>query len=273
MSAPVLQVSALCAGYGKQNILKELSFSLNEGEILCIVGESGSGKTTLLKALLSAADVTIRSGQIYLCDTELTALSAKERSALCPEKIGMILQDPGSAFNPIRSYRKQFIETLKSHGKYDASGFEREAAEALAKVGLSDAKRILHSCPYALSCGMNQRAALALALLLRQGILFGDEPTSALDATIQLQVSKELKKLRDENGIAQIIVTHNLALARFLADRTGVMQDGKLVELGETEELLKHPQHPYTESLIRAVPRLPTKASARSQAAGVPVPD
>jgi oligopeptide/dipeptide ABC transporter ATP-binding protein len=123
-------------------------------------------------------------------------------------------------------------------------------------VELQEGQRILRQCPYALSGGMNQRVALALAMLLEQEILLCDEPTSALDATIGLQVAKELKKLRDDNGITQIIVTHNLALARFLADRIGVMYAGRLVELGEASDMLHHPQHPYTRSLMAAIPRL-----------------
>jgi oligopeptide/dipeptide ABC transporter ATP-binding protein len=115
---------------------------------------------------------------------------------------------------------------------------------------------VLDECPYALSGGMNQRVALALAMLLGQDILLCDEPTSALDATIQLSVAKELKKLRDENGVTQIIVTHNLALAGFLADRIGVMYAGRLVELGRAGDVLRSPCHPYTRSLIAAIPGL-----------------
>ena len=129
-------------------------------------------------------------------------------------------------------------------------------ADAFAKVELTDWKRVLNECPYALSGGMNQRVALALALLLDQEILLCDEPTSALDATIQLQVAQELKKLRDERGVTQIIVTHNLALARFLANHIGVMYAGRLVELGRAEDVLHDPRHPYTKSLIEAVPKL-----------------
>ena len=168
----------------------------------------------------------------------------------------MVFQSPGAAFNPIRPYGKQFIETLKSHGKYEKATFMERVKAALESMDLKDAEKLLRQCPYALSGGMNQRMALALAMLLGQEILICDEPTSALDATIQLQVAKELKKLRDVNGISQIIVTHNLAMAGYLADRIGIMHDGKLVELGTADEILRHPEHAYTKGLIAAIPKL-----------------
>ena len=252
----MLTVSHLCVGYGDRLATADVSFTLQRGEILCLVGESGCGKTTVLKALMAAPEVRLFSGGIILEETELSELSAKARRKLCCRRMGMVFQTPETSFNPIRSYRRQFIETLKSHGKYDPSAFNDQVASAFAKVELADWKRVLDDCPFALSGGMNQRVALALAMLLEQEILLCDEPTSALDATIQLQVARELQKLRDINGVAQIIVTHNLALARFLADHIGVMYAGRLVELGRASEVLDHPSHPYTKSLIAAVPSL-----------------
>ena len=131
--------------------------------------------------------------------------------------------------------------------------------KAFAKISLNDRERILACCPYEMSGGMNQRIALSLALLLEQDILLADEPTSALDATVQLQVAQELRRLRDVSGIAQIIVTHNLALAEFLADRIGVMYAGRLVELGTPKDVLSDPRHPYTKALIAAIPTLDGK--------------
>ncbi len=252
----VMEVSDLCIGYGEKTVVEDLSFSLRRGEILCLAGESGCGKSTVLKALLSSGDVKLRDGEIRLFGTELRELKERERHAFCTDRIGMIFQNPGASFNPIRTYRKQFIETLKSHGKYQRTAFLEQAQEAFEKVGLKDAERLLELCPYAMSGGMNQRMAFALAMLLGQEILLGDEPTSALDAMTALQVAQELKKLRDINGITQVIVTHNLAMAGFLADRIGIMYQGHLVELDKADLVLHHPKHPYTKSLIAAVPRL-----------------
>ncbi len=256
MNDVILSVSRLSAGYSEHPAVADVSFSLQKGEILCLVGESGCGKSTVLKALMAAPEIRLLAGSITLGGRVLSELPLKERRRICCGRMGIVFQSPEETFNPIRSYRKQFIETLKSHDRYDRRAFESQAAEAFARVELTDWKRVLNECPFALSGGMNQRAALALALLLNPEILLCDEPTSALDATIQLQVAQELKKLRDASGVTQIIVTHNLALARFLADHIGVMYAGRLVELGRAGDVLQKPQHPYTKSLIAAVPRL-----------------
>ncbi len=257
MSEAILTVSGLSAGYGGHRAVADLSFSLARGEILCLVGESGCGKSTLLRALLGVTPkIRVTAGSVTLDGTELTALPEKRRQALTAARIGTVFQSPGASFMPIRSYRAQFIETLKCHGKYNAATFEAEAAEVLERLSLPDARRVLASCPFELSGGMNQRVALALALLLGQEILLADEPTSALDATVGLQVAEELKRLRREQGLTQLVVTHSLALARHLADRIGVMYAGRLVELADTKTLLSRPSHPYTLALLSAVPTL-----------------
>lgn len=256
MSDGILSVSHLTVGYGEHAAAADVSFSLQRGEILCLVGESGCGKSTVLKALMAAPEIRLFSGAITMGDTALSEYPPKARRKLCCEKMGIVFQTPEATFNPIRSYRKQFVETLKSHGKYDPAAFEAQVAEAFRKVELNDWKRVLNECPFALSGGMNQRVALALALLLNQEILLCDEPTSALDATIQLQVARELQRLRDKNGVTQIIVTHNLALAHFLADHIGVMYAGRLVEFGRACDVLCRPRHPYTRSLMAAIPGL-----------------
>ena len=256
-TAPVLIVKDLSAGYGAGAMVADASFELQQGEILCLVGESGCGKSTLLKAVMGTTPgLQVLSGEIVLEGQSLLALPQKERQRICVNKFGLVSQSPGASFNPIRSYRRQFIETLRSHGKYDKSTFSELVAAAFGKLGLSDWQRILACCPYEMSGGMNQRIALSLALLLEQDILLADEPTSALDATIQLQVAQELLRLRDVSGMAQIIVTHNLALAEFLADRIGVMYAGRLVELGTPAQVLGDPGHAYTRALIAAIPTL-----------------
>ena len=254
---PILTVENLSAGYGTGRMVADAAFSLNAGEILCLVGESGCGKSTLLKAIMgTTSGLQILSGEIILEGQRLLDLPQKERNRICVNKFGLVSQSPGASFNPIRSYRRQFTETLKSHGKYDRSTFNGLVEAAFLKLGLKDWQRVLACCPYEMSGGMNQRIALALALLLEQDILLADEPTSALDATIQLQVAQELKRLRDVSGMAQIIVTHNLALAEFLSDRIGVMYAGRLVEMGTPKQVLSEPRHPYTRALIAAIPSL-----------------
>lgn len=255
-NTPVLAVSGLCAGY-RSTVISDITFSLRPGEILCVAGESGCGKSTLLKALMGVDDaVHITAGEIRLLGQSLSALPVRERQRFCCARMGMIFQNPGASFDPIRPYGAQFRETLKSHGKYRKARFAADAAAAFAKLGLTDSARILASRPYELSGGMNQRAAMALALLLEQRILLSDEPTSALDAAVRLQAARELKKLSREDGIAQIVVTHDLALARFLSDSIAVLHGGRFVEYGDTETVLHAPGHPYTKELLQAVPRL-----------------
>ena len=255
--AALLRVDRLCAGYGGNNVLWDISFELNSGETLCIVGESGSGKSTLLRALLGRdPSVKISAGEIYLAGEELTGLPKKKRGAICAENFGMIFQTPGASFNPIRSYKKQFVEVLKSHGRFNAGSFMSDVSQVFTRLELGDAGAILPGYPYEMSGGMNQRISIALVLLTGQRILLADEPTSALDATIQFQVAQELNKLRDEKGVAQIIVTHNLALAQFLADRIAVIHKGRIVEHGTAEQIIRSPGHDYTRALLAAVPHL-----------------
>ena len=254
---PLLEVRNLSAGYGSTPVLKEVSFSLYPQEILCLAGESGSGKSTLLKAILGTDDgLTLTGGEIVLQGVPLNTLSPKQRRRKCLETMGMVFQNPGSSFNPIRSYRKQFIETLKSRGLYHREDFSRQTEEVFSRLGLADSRKLLSLCPYEMSGGMNQRVALALTLLLKQDILLGDEPTSALDTIIQLQVADELKKLSVHSGVSQIIVTHNLALAAYLGNRIGIMKNGELIEIGTAREVTKQPVCAYTKSLIAAIPSL-----------------
>ena len=170
--------------------------------------------------------------------------------------MGFIFQTPGAAFNPIRSYKKQFIETLKSQGKYEKEAFLPSVRDVFSKLDLPDCERILASCPYEMSGGMNQRIALALVMLMQQKLLLADEPTSALDAVTRRTVADELIAMRSDCGIAQMIVTHDFALASYVADRIAVMHRGMIVELAPAQELVSSPLHPYTKALLGSVPIL-----------------
>ena len=246
----LLRATDLSAGYGGEDVIKKLSFELKRGEILCVVGESGCGKTTLLRALLgSAGRVETTGGSLEIAGK---AIMGDARH----EDVGMIPQNPAAAFNPIRSYKKQFAETLKSHGKYEAGSFVEQCLDTLGALGLADAERILKSCPCQLSGGMNQRMAIALCLMMEYELLLCDEPTSALDTVLRLKTAQELMRLRSLGRIGQIVVTHDLALARMIADKTAVMCKGRFTEYGRTDEVLRSPVHRYTQSLIAASPKL-----------------
>ena len=246
----LLRATDLSAGYGGEDVIKKLSFELKRGEILCVVGESGCGKTTLLRALLgSAGRVETTGGSLEIAGKPIMGDARHE-------DVGMIPQNPAAAFNPIRSYKKQFAETLKSHGKYEAGSFVEQCLDTLGALGLTDAERILKSCPCQLSGGMNQRMAIALCLMMEYELLLCDEPTSALDTVLRLKTAQELMRLRSLGRIGQIVVTHDLALARMIADKTAVMCKGRFTEYGRTDEVLRSPVHRYTQSLIAASPKL-----------------
>ncbi len=253
----ILSLEGVSAGYGEEDVISDISFSLTEGEILCFVGQSGCGKSTLLKSIIGTFDKpTVSCGEITFDSRRLSECSVKQRSRITTTGIGYIFQTPGAAFNPIRSYKKQFIETLGSHGKYKKETFMTSAQTVFSRLGLDDAERILDSCPYEMSGGMNQRIALALVILMQQKLLLADEPTSALDSVSRRLVADELKMLSMDYGMSQIIVTHDIALAAYISDSIAVMHGGKMIELAPTAELISAPAHSYTKMLLNAVPTL-----------------
>lgn len=250
MDEALLTVDNLRASYGDGDVLADVTFQMRAGEILCIAGESGCGKSTLLKAILGLRELgaMVTGGQITFGGQ---ALRTPAPRGMLGAEIGMIFQNPGASFNPVRSYEKQFRETLRSHGRaYDV----QEILACFEKLQLPDGARILKCRPYELSGGMNQRVAIALAMLLRPRLLLCDEATGALDVTTQKSVVEELLRLRDACATAILLVTHNLGVAARMADTVGIMYAGRMVEYGDAAAVLHTPAHPYTQSLIAAVP-------------------
>ena len=256
MKQTLLDVEQLQIAYGTRVVVPRVSFSLAPGEILCIAGQSGSGKSTLLKALMGTDPALGVQGRILWEGQDLTQMKPRQRQRLLGTSIALVPQDPAASFNPVRSYGAQIRELLISHGRYCRKTFYEEIGELFSKLALEDWQRILKSRPYELSGGMNQRVALAAAMLLKPRLLLADEPTSALDTTLQKQMAQELLRLRELFGVSQIVVTHNLALAGFLADKTGIMHNGQLIECNETQTLLHTPIHEPTRRLIASVPSL-----------------
>ena len=253
MAEPVLMIRDLTASYGKERILSGVSLSVNPGEVLCIAGESGSGKTSLLSAICGNPELFVESGIITFQGKELTALSGAERRRLMGAGIGLIPQNPAGSFNPLRRLEVQFRETLDSHG----IPFDREEILAtFSSIGLAEPEKLLRSRPYELSGGMNQRIAIAFAMLLKPALLLCDEVTSALDVTTAITVIEELQRLQREQKMTMLFVTHHLGLARRIADRIAVMVRGEIVETGTAEEVLTVPTHAYTKKLLADVPRM-----------------
>ena len=255
MNREILNLKNLSVSYGDINILKDIDLSLKKGEILGIVGESGSGKSTLIKSIMGILDENASiDGEINFEGKDLASLSLKDYRKIKGKEISMIFQNPTEYFNPTRKISKQFIETIRSHNDISKHEIQKKSINTFKFLGLQDGKKIWNSYPFELSGGMNQRVAIALSIMLEPKILLADEPTSALDVTVQAQVVKELLKLRQKLNTSIILVTHNIGVASYMSDNIGVMYGGRIIEYGESEELINNPKHPYTKMLINSVP-------------------
>lgn len=255
MNREILNLKNLSVSYGDINILKDIDLSLKKGEILGIVGESGSGKSTLIKSIMGILDENASiDGEINFEGKDLASLSLKDYRKIKGKEISMIFQNPTEYFNPTRKISKQFIETIRSHNDISKQEIQKKSINTFKFLGLQDGKKIWNSYPFELSGGMNQRVAIALSIMLEPKILLADEPTSALDVTVQVQVVKELLKLRQKLNTSIILVTHNIGVASYMAHNIGVMYGGRIIEYGESEELINNPKHPYTKILINSVP-------------------
>ena len=255
---PLLRIDGLCAGYGDSAILHDITLQVAPGEVLGIVGASGSGKSTLLKAIMGIRETGLvrRAGTIQFDGRDLAACTAEDYRRLRGAELGIVFQHAGASLNPTRRIKTQFAEAMRAHGTYADAEITERAAELLRRMGFTDADHILDAYPFTLSGGMAQRAAIALALALRPRLLLADEPTSALDAALQRQVLQILRTMRDEDGTAMLLVTHNIGVLRHIADRAAVMKHGRIIEQGAAAELLTHPQCADTQNLLSSIPRI-----------------
>lgn len=254
----ILRYEHVDISYNGFPAVKDVSFTVDEGEILGIVGESGSGKSTLIKAamgLLGPAGLVTR-GDIWYRGKNLPDLSESEIRKLNGPELGMIFQSAGSSFCPIRTVGAQLYESMTEHESVSREEFRSRAVELLQKIGFENGQRILDSYPFELSGGMQQRVGIAVAMLLNPSVLLADEPTSALDVSVQKQVVEEMLLVRKTFGTAIVLVTHNIGLIGAMADKVLVMKNGEMVEYGETRQVLHYPQEEYTRILLSAVPRL-----------------
>ncbi len=253
MSEALLQIKQLNVSYdGDKDVISDVSFELAPGEIVCIVGESGSGKSTLIKAIHGMSDLIVSKGQILFNGRDLTRIKGNQKRELLGTEIGLIPQDPATSFNPIRRFDVQLKEALAAHNRKD----EGKAAEMLEKMGMPDSRAVLHNRPFEVSGGMNQRIAIAAAMMFAPRLLLCDEATSALDVTTAGSVVNELLRIRKEQGTAILMVTHHLGIAKRMADQIGIMKNGRIVEYGNVSRIFEAPSHEYTKNLIRDVPRL-----------------
>ena len=256
--AEILKYEQVDISYNGVKVIKDVSFTVDEGEILGIVGESGSGKSTLIKAAMGLLGNTglVTRGDIWYKGKNLPDLSAGEIRKLNGPELGMIFQYAGSSFCPIRTVGAQLYESMTEHESVSKAEFRRRASELLEKIGFENAQRILDSYPFELSGGMQQRVGIAAAMLLNPSVLLADEPTSALDVSVQKQVVEEMLLVRRTFGTSIVLVTHNIGVIAAMADKVLVMKDGEMVEYGETQQVLNDPKEAYTKTLMSAVPKL-----------------
>lgn len=239
--------------------VRGVSFSVPNGGALGLVGESGSGKSTAALAIAGLLDpaACVCAGEIILDGRDLLSLSEKEKRAVRGREIGMVFQEPMSAMDPLQRVGRQVEEPLLLHEKgLAAKERKARALAALTDVELPDPERVYKSYPHQLSGGQLQRAMIAAAIISRPRLLLLDEPTTALDVTVQAQILALLSRVNKKNGVSMLFISHDLRVVQKLCPRCAVMQNGEIVETGETETLFAFPHHPYTKRLVAAVPRL-----------------
>jgi len=235
-----------------------VSFHLDRGELLGLVGESGCGKsmTALSIMRLITPPGKIVNGEILFDGKDLLKLSDSEMREMRGDDIAMIFQDPMTSLNPVYTVGEQIAEALRLHRKLSRSQARNATIEAMREVAIPDPARRVNDYPHQLSGGMRQRVMIAMALACNPKLLIADEPTTALDVTIQAQILELLDELRKQRELAVLLITHDLGVVAEVADRVAVMYTGRIVEESPVEELFARPKHPYTEGLLRSVPRL-----------------
>ena len=254
-------------GSDRQYAIENIDLQLRQGEVLCLVGESGSGKTITaltIMGLLPGPRLYASGGEILFRDEDLLRTTLERLREIRGNEISMIFQEPMVALNPLMAIGKQIDEVMRIHTDQPSKNRRQRILELLEVVHLPDPKSIIDAYPHQLSGGQRQRVMIAMAVILNPKILIADEPTTALDVTTELQILKLIKEIQERYSTAVLFITHNFGVVAEIADKVAVMQEGKLVEFGKSDQVLKNPRHHYTKSLIEAVPSLVPSKSMES---------
>ncbi len=260
---PLLSVENLSVEFGSSRVVDDLSFTVEAGKTVAVVGESGSGKSVTSLSTMRLADMMgakYATGRILFNDRDLLKASQKEMRSIRGKEIAMIFQEPMTSLNPVFTIGDQICEVLMLHEKLGKSAAMTEAQRLLDMVRLPDSGQLLHRFPHQLSGGMRQRVMIAMALACRPKLLIADEPTTALDVTIQAQILNIMRDLQKTLGMGMVFITHDMGVVAEMADHVVVMWKGRKVEEGPVNEIFANPQHPYTRTLLSAVPKLGSMA-------------
>lgn len=243
---------------GIVNAVNDVSFSVDKGEILAIVGESGSGKsvTSLSIMGLIRKPGRVAGGSILFDGEDLSTKTVKEMDKIRGDKISMIFQEPMTSLNPVYRVGDQIIESILTHTRMNKKEARAHAIEMLRLVGIPSPEQRVDDYPHQMSGGMRQRVMIAMALACDPELLIADEPTTALDVTIQAQILDLIKRLRDEIGMAVMLITHDLGVVAETADKVVVMYCGRVVEQADVKDLFTEPMHPYTQGLLASIPKM-----------------
>lgn len=252
---PLLRVEHVTICYNGKPVVQDVSFTMQAGEILGIVGESGSGKSTIIKAIMGLLGQggMVTRGDIYYKGQNVVDMPEKEQQRLLGPEIGMVFQDCKASLCPIRTVGAQIYESISEHEKVSREEAYERTGALMQKIGLIDYRRVLDSYPFELSGGMNQRVGICAAMMMKPSLLLADEPTSALDVTVQKQVVEEMKLMRRDYGTGMILVSHNIGVVGAMADQVLVLQDGRMMDYGSTDQVLNHSEDEYTRQLMDSV--------------------
>jgi len=279
MSEPLLEIENLHVGFdiygGHLKVLDGVNFAVNKGEKVGLVGETGCGKTTTMKTIMRILPIPparVRDGEVTYKKKNLLRVNLKRTRGVKGKGISMIFQDPTAALNPVFTIGRQLMDVVRYSTDDNPSGdkIRERAIRALQDVAMPDPERILSNYPIQLSGGMRQRICIAMALVTGWELLIADEPTTSLDVTIQDQVLRLLGNLISEKGNSTILITHSLGIVREWTDRVYVMYAGSMVEAAPTKALFSEPRHPYTQGLMKAVPRLTGEGMAEGVTGRIP---